>query len=115
MGALQKGAGASRGFQALGQRPLEEPQILGGAGFRVLPLRGKQCTLYRIGPPGVAVGRAVPPMNGRARRGSIRPFSIGSSHCLTQCGCSSCRTSSVSDHLSNGWEQRKQAGWEFRV
>ena len=74
-----------------------------------------QCTLYRIGSPGLAVGRAVPPMNGRARRGSIRPFSIGSSHCLTQCGCSGCRTSSVSDHPSNGWEQPKQAGWEFLV
>ena len=61
------------------------------------------------------MGRAVPPMNGRARRSSIRPFSIGSSHCLTQCGCSGCRTSSVSDHPSNGWEQPKQAGWEFRV
>ena len=69
-----------------------------------------QCTLYRIGPPGVAVGRVVPSMNGRARRGSIRlPI------CLTQCGCSGCRTSSVSDHPSNGWEQPKQAGWEFRV
>ena len=74
----------------------------------------------RLGPLGLGychqgVGRAVPPMNGRARRGSIRPFSIGSSHCLTQCGCSGCQTSSVSDHPSNGWEQPKQAGWEFRV
>ena len=52
---------------------------------------------------------------GRAWRGSIRPLSIGSSHCLTQYGCIGSRVSSVSDHPSNGWERPKQAGWEFSV
>ena len=35
---------------------------------------------------GLAGGRAVPP-DVRKSLESIRPFSIGSSHCLTQYGC----------------------------
>ena len=40
-----------------------------------------------IWPTGVAGGRAVPPdVREEPGGGSIRPFSIGSSHCLTQYG-----------------------------
>ena len=80
---MQDVAGTSRDLQAQG--PLEEPQDFGGCHAVRLGSLGlgychqgeNQCTLYRIGP---AVGKAVPPMNGRARRGSIRPFSIGFFH-----------------------------------
>ena len=46
----------------------------------------------------------------RAPMGSVRAFSIGSTHCLAQCGCIGYRISSVSDHPRNGWERPKQAG-----
>ena len=67
-------------------------------GFGVFPLRGKSMYIVHIWPTGLAKGRAVPPDVREEPAGtSMRPFSIGSLHCLTPYG-----GKAVSDHPSDG-------------
>ena len=115
--------GPARGFQASQPRgqqlgaPCQGQGATGGAsdfegvrrckacdfGFRVFPSRKISRNIEKGFGHQVWAERASH-VRERARRGSIRPLSIGSSHCHTQCGCNGCRTSSVSDHPRNGWE-----------
>ena len=55
-------------------------------GFRVFPSRGK----INVNCRDLAQGKAVPlclPMYGTREEPLRRPFSLGSSHCLTEYGC----------------------------
>ena len=53
------------------------------------PIKGKATYVVEIWPTGVAEGRAVITCRCArgAPRGSVGPFSMGSSHCLAQYGC----------------------------
>ena len=67
----------------------------GGPSGRRLKIWVRRCEAWSIGfgvfpfKRKINVHCCASRCTGRARRGSIRPFSIGSSHCLTQYGCKS--------------------------